>query len=74
MCGWCSRGLPHCGGGARFEGSDLEGFPYYTLRLWYGERVGLQYALELIHQKLYFAGAERSGRILGRFNVTDGFN
>ncbi|GIW25877.1 hypothetical protein [Meiothermus sp.] len=61
-------------GGARFEGRDLEGFPYYTLRLWYGERGGLRFELELIHQKLYFAGAERNGAIFEQFKVTDGFN
>lgn len=58
----------------RFEGRDLEGFPYYTVRLWYGERAGLRFELELIHQKLYFAGAERNGGIFEQFNVTDGFN
>lgn len=60
--------------GARFEGHDLEGFPYYTLRLWYGNPGGPRYELELIHQKLYFAGAERNGQVFDRFNVTDGFN
>ncbi len=61
-------------GSARFEGRDLEGFPYYTVRLWYGDPAGLRYELELIHQKLYFAGAERNEQILDQFNVTDGFN
>ncbi|GIW33570.1 hypothetical protein [Meiothermus sp.] len=60
--------------GVRFEGRDLEGFPYYTVRLWYGERVGLRYELELIHQKLYFAAAESNRGIFEQFNVTDGFN
>ncbi len=60
--------------GTRFEGRDLEGFPYYTVRLWYGDPNGLRYELELIHQKLYFAGAGRNRQILNQFNVTDGFN
>ncbi|RDI96320.1 hypothetical protein DV704_00385 [Meiothermus sp. QL-1] len=60
--------------GARFEGRDLEPFPYYTLRLWYGEPVGWRLELELIHQKLYFVEAEAGGEILQQLHVTDGFN
>lgn len=59
---------------AQFTGKDLEWFPYYTLRLWYGNPAGLRYELELIHQKLIFTQAEENGDILNRFQVTDGFN
>jgi hypothetical protein len=59
---------------AGFVGKGLEWFPYYTLRLWYGDVVGLRYELELIHQKLFFTGAEQNGEIFDRFQVTDGFN
>lgn len=59
---------------AQFVGKDLEWFPYYTLRLWYGNPDGLRYELELIHQKLYFASAEANGDIFDHFQVTDGFN
>ncbi|WP_027882699.1 hypothetical protein [Meiothermus rufus] len=58
--------------GARFAGRDLEYFPYYTLRLWYGGQTGWRYELELIHQKLYFTEAERGGEIVQQFNITDG--
>ncbi|RIH81410.1 hypothetical protein Mterra_03178 [Calidithermus terrae] len=59
---------------ARFESRDF-GYPiYYGVRAWWGDPNGLRYELELIHQKLYFAGAEENGELFERFQVTDGFN
>jgi hypothetical protein len=58
----------------RFEGRDLEWFPYYTARLWYGSTVGWRYELELIHQKLYLSGSGENGEILDHFQSSDGFN
>lgn len=59
---------------AQFVGRDLEWFPYYSVRVWYGSQVGWRYELELIHQKIFFDRAEENGDIFNQFRVTDGFN
>jgi len=59
--------------GARFEGRDLEPFPYYAARLWVGSPTGLRYELELVHQKLYWLGGP-GGEVVQQLNATDGFN
>lgn len=59
---------------ARFESRDFTYPIYYGVRVWWGEAEGLRYELELIHQKLYFAGAQENGDLFDFFWVTDGFN